>query len=392
MQFALSPEQRALQAHMFALAEHLQDENLHDRDRACEFSRSLWQTLCAAGLHMLPAGREQGGQGLSALDLALSLEVLGEAVPDTGLVFALAAHLCACIHPLVHFADGPQQTEWLQQIGQRAWLGAHAITEPQAGSDISAMRTRAVRDGGGYRISGHKCYISNAPVCDFVIVHARTGESGSFLDYSSFILDRHSSGIHISPSPHEKLGLRTTAMGDIEFDGVWVHESQRLGKEGSGGPIFQASMAWERCCLFALYLGTMKRQLRACWAHLERREQFGRPLIEQQALAHRLGEMQLRYESARLLCLRAAWSLDHQSDWHGDASLSAKLAVSEAAVHNGMDAVHLHGALGMLSGEVERELRNALPCTVFSGGTEVLRNQLVQQLRSEYRRDARGGR
>ncbi|WIW00029.1 acyl-CoA dehydrogenase family protein [Kinneretia aquatilis] len=392
MQFALTPAQHALQARIATLASSLQDPLLHERDRACEFSRPLWQAMASAGLHLLPAPTEYGGQALGALDLALALETLGEQVADTGLVFALAAHLCACIHPLLTFGSESQQKEWLPQIGKQGWLGAHAITEAQAGSDISAMRTRAQREGQGYRISGRKCYISNAPVCDFLIVHARTGESGSFLDYSSFVLDRHSSGVHISATPHEKLGLRTTAMGDVEFDGVWVHESQRLGKEGSGGPIFQASMAWERSCLFAMYLGTMKRQLRACWSHVEEREQFGRPLIEQQSLAHRLADMQLRYESARLLCLRAAWSLDLPQPARGDASLAAKLALSEAAVLNGLDAVHLHGALGMLSGAIERELRNALPSSVFSGGSEVLKNQLVQQLRGDYKREARGGR
>ncbi|QPF73614.1 acyl-CoA/acyl-ACP dehydrogenase [Roseateles sp. DAIF2] len=389
MNFAPTPAQQALQARIAALAPLLADEQLQARDQAAQFSRSLWQRLCDAGLHLLPVPVEQGGAGLGALDLALCLESLGEHCQDTGLVFALAAHLCACIHPLVFFASPAQQQEWLPRIRKQGLLGAHAITEPQAGSDIAAMRTRAERHNDGYLISGHKCYISNAPACDFIVLHARTGDTGSFLDYSSFVLDRHTPGVSISTRPHDKVGLRSTEMGDILFDKAWVHESQRIGGEGGGGPIFQASMGWERCCLFAMYLGTMKRQLARCCAHLETRQQFGRPLIEQQALAHRLAEMQLRYESARLVCLQAAWSLD-QPERRGDATLAAKLAVSDAALRNSLDALHLHGALGVLSGEVERDLRNVLPASLFSGSTEVLKNQLAQQLRSEFKRKPRG--
>lgn len=388
MHFAPNPGQASLQRRMAVLARALDASGLQDRDRAGEFSRPMWLQLCAEGLHLLPASPDDGGAGVGALDLALCLEALGEHCEDTGLVFALAAHLCACVHPLVHFGSPAQRQDWLPRLRQHGLLGAHAITELQAGSDISAMQTCAIREGSGYRINGRKCYISNAPACDFIVVHVRTGHTGSFLDYSSFILDRHTPGVHISPRPSEKVGLRSTEMGDIAFDAVWVHESQRLGPEGGGGPIFQASMAWERSCLFALYLGTMRRQLARCVAHLEEREQFGRPLIEQQSLAHRLADMQLRLESARWMCLHAAWSLDQPTS-DDDATLGAKLAVSEAALQNSLCAVHLHGARGVLCGSSERELRDALPASLFSGATEVLKNQMARQLRRSARRARR---
>jgi alkylation response protein AidB-like acyl-CoA dehydrogenase len=134
----------------------------------------------------------------------------------------------------------------------------------------------------------------------------------------------------------------------------------------------------------AMYLGTMKRQLNSSCDRLLSRHQFGQPLIEQQALAHRLAEMQLRYEAARLVCLHGAWALD-QPNQHEDPTLGAKLMVSEAVVRNSLDALHLHGAAGTLTGEIERDLRNALPSTVFSGGTELLKNQLARQVRSSRR-------
>jgi alkylation response protein AidB-like acyl-CoA dehydrogenase len=389
MDFSFTPRHQRIAAETAALAPLLADPTLQERDRQGLFSHDLWTTLCRHGLHRLTMPEAFGGQAHGAQDMAVALEALGEHCEDTGLVFALAAHLCACVHPLVQHGDADQKQHWLPRIAQGNQIGAHAITEEDAGSDVAAMQTTAVRDGDGYRIDGVKRYITNAPVCDFIVLHARTAHTGSFLDYSTFVLDRHTPGVQVSPQPLEKTGLRTTAMGDIRFDGVRLPASQRVGLEGSGGPIFQSSMEWERTCLFAMYLGVMRRQLRQTCRRAETRVQFGKPLIEQQAVAHRLADMQLRWKAGRLATYRAAWSLDQG---RGDAAASAiaKLLVSEAAVQNGLDALHIHGASGVLCGDIERQLRNALPSTLFSGTTDVLKNQLVRLLRSESRQAASG--
>lgn len=384
MDFTTTPAQHRLLARIEALAPRLVDDDLEQRDRQGRFSRLLWSRLCEAGLHMLCAGPEFGGEDSQAQDLALAMGALGECCDDTGLVFSLAAHLCACVHPIARYGRPELRSHWLPRIARDQLLGAHAITEPEAGSDVSAMTTRAVRDGCHYRLSGRKCFISNAPVADFIVVHARTADSGSFFDFSAFVIDRSSPGLRIDDRPLDKVGLRTTEMGEVRLDDVRVHESHRLGDEGGGGPIFQACMARERTCLLALYLGTMKRQLGRCTDRLRNRQQFGKPLLDQQALAHRLVDMTVRYEAARLACLHAAWSLDNSQQGEFAAAI-AKIVVSEAAVSNALDAVHLHGAEGILTGTVERDLRNALPSTLFSGGTELMKNQLARQLRMRAR-------
>ncbi|AOZ02113.1 hypothetical protein BKK81_22635 [Cupriavidus sp. USMAHM13] len=383
MDFSTSARHRDIATHMGALGRDLQDPALAGRDREGRFCPERWAILASHRVHALNVPAGLGGEGYGALDLVHALEALAEHCEDTGLLFALAAHLCACVHPVARFGDDAQRERWLSAVVQQGWIGAHAITEAQAGSDINAMQCTAIREGDGYRLQGEKCYITNAPVCDFIVVHARTGNGGGFLDYSAFVLDRHSPGVHISAKPHEKVGLRTTAMGDIRFDGTWVSAAQRLGAEGAGGPIFLASMEWERSCLFAIYLGSMRRQLRRTWQRARTREQFGKPLLAQQALAHRIADMHVRLESARLACLHAAWKLDHGEPAQ-DAAAIAKLLVSEAAVKNGLDAVHIHGAAGVLEGDAERQLRNALPSTLFSGGSEVLKDQLLRQLGREF--------
>lgn len=381
MDFSLNERQQGIQRELARVGAQLTDPLLAQRDRNGTFSRDLWKLLNQHGLDTLVVAERLGGRGYGALDTAVALETLGRYCQDTGLLFALSAHLCACIHPLVTYADADQIARWLPRIMQQGLIGAHAITEPEAGSDAFAMQTRAVKEADGYRLNGCKCYITNAPVADFLIVHARTANNNNFFDFSAFILDRQTPGVTISAVAHEKVGLRTTAMGDIAFDNARVSERDRIGAEGTGGPLFQASMEWERACLFALYLGLMQRQFEMTLARGESRRQFGRPIIENQAVSHKLADMYLRLETARLAVYKAAWHLDNGKR-HSVSSAMAKLLTSESAVQNALDAMQIHGAYGVLTGEIERQLRNTLPATVFSGTTEVLKNNLVRELRA----------
>ncbi len=380
MDFSLNAQQAAIQRGIAEIAAELADPQLTQRDLAAAFSRPLWQVLHRHGFSSLFVDTERGGLGYGAVDAALALEALGQHCQDTGLVFALSAHLCACLHPLLKYGKPAQLERWLPRVMQ-GQIGAHAVTEVEAGSDVFAMQTQAKKEGPGYVINGSKCYITNAPVADFLLVHARTGLGQGYFDFSTFILPADAPGVSISAVPHEKLGLRTAAMGDIRFEHVWVPEADRIGAEGSGGPIFQVSMEWERTCLFALYLGVMQRQLDLCVARSESRQQFGQAISAYQAVSHKLVDMSLRLESARLAIYKSAWLLDQGRPDSACAAM-AKLLVSDAAMQNGLAAVQIHGAQGILCGEIERQLRNAMPASVFSGTTEVLKNNLARQLRS----------
>ncbi len=385
MNFSWTPSQEAVRKHAIDVARRLNDSTLQSRDKEAIFSKRLWEVLCEEDMHMLPAPTTVGGKAYRALDLVVALESLGEHCEDTGLVFALAAHLCACIHPIAAYGTEKQHTVWLGPIGERGLIGAHAITEVVAGSDVNAMKASAIREGGGYRLNGKKQYITNAPVCDFILVHVRTGSSGSFLDYSTFILDSHAEGVRISETPHEKTGLRTTAMGEIAFNNVFVCADDRIGDEGSGGPIFQSSMEWERTCLFAMYLGVMLRQLRMTCERAADRVQFGQPIFNHQAVSHRIADMKVRLEAAKLAIYKAAWAIDAGLPSATHSSI-AKLLVSESAIQNGLDALHIHGAAGIICGDIERQLRSALPSTLFSGTTDVLKNQIAHDLHKQAKR------
>ena len=379
MNFEFTIKQQHVAEQAQAIARDLDLSDIGARDYAGQFSKALFKQVINAGVGLWLLPKSMQGDDLNASELCAGIESLAEHCEDSGLIFALSAHLCACIHPIRAFGSIEQKHQWLPKLSSVAWLGAHAITEQQAGSDIYGMTTRADKYDHGFILTGNKHYITNAPFCDFIVVHVRTADAGNYFDFSTFILDRQTPCVSVTQTPHSKSGLRTTAMGDITFSTCQLSDDALIGRLGAGAPIFQVSMEWERVCLFALYLGQMKRQLKKTVQFLSQRQQFGSKLAEFQAVQHQVSDMYSNYESARLLLYKAAWGLD-RGDTSGVSSALAKLAVSQAAISNAQMAVQLHGAQGVLSGDIERMLRDAMPSAIFSGTTNVLKNNLSTSL------------
>lgn len=342
------------------------------------FSRSRWRTAAKIGLTGLCLPAADGGGGLGALDTALCLEAFGHGCPDTGLVFAVAAHLLACAVPVRDFGQGRVRRRLAAGMASGDLIAANAMTEDEAGSDVGRLAVTARRDGDAYVLDGEKSFVSNAPVCDVLVTYAVTEPAAGFFGVSAFAVPARLPGIEIS-APFAKMGLEGCPAGRVRFTGCRVPASHRLGEEGQGGPVFQHSMDWERAALGALYVGLMERQLGQCVAHARERRQFGRPIGGFQAISHRIATMRQRQEGARLLMYRACWSLDRGRDHAGPVAL-AKLAVSEAVVANSLDAVQIFGGRGYLAGAgIERQLRDAIPATIFSGTTEIQREFIARE-------------
>jgi alkylation response protein AidB-like acyl-CoA dehydrogenase len=273
----------------------------------------------------------------------------------------------------------PQKREFLPRLCSGGWIGANAITESEAGSDAFALRTRARREGDGYVLEGEKTFVTNGPVADLFLIYASTAPERGFLGISAFLVERGRSGLTLGKA-FDTSGLTTSPIGSIYLNQCRVPESRRLGGEGMGGSVFQSSMGWERCGLFAYWLGTMDRQLEESVHHAKTREQFGRAIGENQAISHRIAEMKLRLEGARLLLYRACWERDR-----GRASdlwtALAKLAVSEAFLQSSLDAVRIFGGTGVIrDAGIEGYVRDALPGTVYSGTSEMQREIIARAL------------
>lgn len=372
MDFSLSPNQKELYDAVVAFAREQLVDDVIRRDREGTFWREGWRRLATFGLTGLPIAREYGGQGHGLLDTLLAMEALGFGCLDNGLVFSLNAQLWSCMMPLAHYGTAEQKQRWLPRLCSGEWIGVHAITEPEGGSDAFAGLARARRDGDGYVVSGRKTFITNGPIADVVVVFARLDDGGRDAGMTAFVVERGDPGL-VQSASFEKMGLRTSPLGEVVLDDCRVAADRRLGPEGAGAAVFQSSMEWERTCIFASHLGQMERQLEESIKYARGRKQFGRPIAKYAPIADKLVDAKLRIEAGRWLLYRVGWLKDQGKSCVLDAAI-AKLFVSEAHVASALDSIQLHGGYGyMVESGVERELRDAVGGTIYSGTSEMQR-------------------
>jgi alkylation response protein AidB-like acyl-CoA dehydrogenase len=386
MDFSLSSDQRELKQAAVAFARRELDQDLAKRDEAGEFPLTAWQACAKFGVQGLPVPAELGGGGADILTTVLVMEALGYGCHDNGLIFSLNAQMWSLELPLVRFGTPQQQQAYLPGLMSGDLIGVHAMTEPDSGSDAFAMRTSVRRRDDHYVLNGTKLYITNAPVADVVLVfaahpqapQARPGAS-RMTRISAFLVEKGTPGFSVTRSL-EKMGLRTSPMGEVVLADCLVPAGNRLGPEGAGLAIFSSSMAWERSCILASALGAMQRQLESCVGYARMRQQFGQPIGKFQGVSGKLADMYLRLEAARLLVYQAAW-LGQQGRPALAQAAAAKLFTSEAFVQSSLDAIQVHGAYGyMKESGIERDLRDAVGGTIYSGTSEIQRVILARML------------
>ncbi|MCU7646192.1 L-prolyl-[peptidyl-carrier protein] dehydrogenase [Pseudomonas piscis] len=345
------------------------------------FTAQQWAACGEAGLLGLSIPQEYGGQGLGALSTAIAMHAFGLGCTDMGLVFAAAAHQFACAMPVAEFASTQVKREVLPKLASGEFIGSNAITEPEAGSDSSNLKTRAwPQADGSYRLSGHKSFAGNAPIADIFVTYATSNPEYGALGVSGFVVQRNTAGIRVS-DPLGKVCLKSCPAGEVFFDDCQVPEANRLGEEGQGRQVFQSSMGWERACLFAGFLGMMERQLEQAIEHARTRRQFGKSIGDNQAVSHRIAQMKLRLESARLLLFRACWGMDQGDPGQLNIALS-KLAISEGALASSIDAIRIFGGRGCLeSFGIESMLRDSIGTTIFSGTTDMQHEIIARELK-----------
>lgn len=380
MDFGWSDEQLARRARAREFAEReLSDASLAQREHDGIFDRDLWKRCAGFGILGLSVPAEFGGEEIDLPTAMLIMEGLGEGCADNGLPFALNAQLWTVQHPLVRFGSDEQKQRYLPGLCDGTFIGAHALTEPDSGSDAFSMSMRADRRGDDYVLDGTKCLVSLAPVADVILLFARTDVARGKWGISAFIVETSTPGIHVAES-EGKMGLRTVPMGRLRFDGCVVPESARLGPEGAGVSIATHSLEIERCCILASQLGAMERQLQRAVAYARSRQQFGQPIGKFQSVSNRVADMKLRIETARLLLYKVAWLVERGKPAMMEAAL-LKLYLSEAFVDSGMDAIRIHGGLGYLSETgVERDLRDAIGGVLYAGTSDIQRNIVAQLL------------
>jgi acyl-CoA dehydrogenase len=349
-----------------------------DHDSALEQrALRLVKDLGAAGFLKYTVTEQFGGArpAVQARDLCMLREELsrGDALADTMLAMqALGGY------PITLAGRESQKGRYLSTVANGTTIAAFAITEPEAGSDPASMRTRALRQGENYSISGTKCFISNAGIAHFYIVFASTDPSEKEAGISAFVIDAGTPGMRIK---EQTAMLSPHPIGVVELENCTVGEGALLGKEGHGLKIAFASLDLLRCTVGAAAVGLAQRALDEALQYSKQRRQFSRAIAEFQGIEFKLAEMATELEASRLLVYQAAWAHDCAG---GDAkarSSMAKLYATEAAQHIVDQALQIHGGRGLIAGSImERLYRDVRALRIYEGTSEIQKVIIAREL------------
>lgn len=326
----------------------------------------------------IPFPEKYGGSGGDTISYALAVEEIGKQCASTGLSYAAAVSLGAS--PLYYFGTEEQKMDHLVPLASGTALGSFGLTEPNAGSDAKGTKTKAVKDGQEYVISGEKCWITNANFARTIIVTAVTDhdEHGQPI-ISAFIVEKGQKGLTIT-NPYDKMGVRGSDTAEIILDNVRVPAHHILGDPAKGFKQFLYTLDGGRISIAALSVGIAQAALDASLSYAKERKQFGQTLSSFQAIQFKLADMAMQIELARQMVWKAAWLKDHGKPFTKEAAY-AKLFASEMATKASLDAVQIHGGTGyMKECGVERLVRDAKLMEIGEGTSEIQRLVIARQL------------
>ncbi|MBV8626543.1 MAG: acyl-CoA dehydrogenase family protein [Paraburkholderia sp.] len=337
-------------------------------DREKTFPKDVHRQLAGLGAYGVLVPEEYGGAGLDALALALILEEI--AAGDGGTSTAISVNNCPVCSILLTYGNEAQKREWLTPLARGEMLGAFCLTEPQAGSDASALRTTATRDGDTYVLNGVKQFITSGKNGDVAIVMAVTDKTAGKRGISAFIVPTATPG-YIVARVEEKLGQHSSDTAQIVFENCRVPAANRIGAEGEGYRIALSGLEGGRIGIAAQSVGMARAAFEAALAYAKERESFGEPLFAHQAVQFRLADMATQLEAARQLIWHAASLKDAGLPCLTEAAM-AKLFASEAAERICSAALQIHGGYGYLSDfPLERIYRDVRVCQIYEGTSDI---------------------
>lgn len=348
-------------------------------DREERFPAEIYDQMGELGLFGIGVPEEMGGPGFDTVTYALVMEELSRG-------YASVADQCGLVELLstllVNYGSDAQRAEWLPGLLSGKLKGAYCLTEAEAGTDVSGIRTAAVRDGDGWVLNGGKIWIHNAPVADVGFVLARTDPEAGHRGMSIFIVDFHKDGVSRGPKEH-KMGQRASQVGALNFDDVRLPAEALLGVEGRGFHMMMSALDKGRVGIAALAVGIAQAGLEAAVDYAQQRKQFKKPISEFQGVQWLLADIAKDVEAARLLVHNAAWKIDSGADATRYCSM-AKCFAGDMAVARTADAVQVFGGSGYIRGfEVERLYRDAKICQIYEGTNQIQRMIIARELLSK---------
>jgi alkylation response protein AidB-like acyl-CoA dehydrogenase len=387
MDFALSDDQREIQALTREFAQAEIEPNASQWDRDHHFPRELFGKLAELGLMGACVPEEDGGAGADFLSYMLVLEELSRA--DAGVGVTVAVHTSACALPILNFGSEEQRARFVPPLARGEGIGAFALTEPEAGSDAGALRTRAEPTDGGWSITGSKQWITNGAHASTFLLFARTDpDTPGPKGVSAFILDAD----HVTITrEEEKLGLNSSVTNDIAVEGVEIGRDRLLHDEGKGFTVAMATLDGGRIGIAAQALGIAQAAYDVAREYAKERRTFGKRIAEHQAIQWKLADMATEIDAARLLVYRAAWLKDEGRP-HTEEGAKAKLFASETARRQTAEAIQILGGYGYTKEfPVERYYRDAKITEIYEGTSEIQRLVIARSVLDLKRRELAAG-
>jgi butyryl-CoA dehydrogenase len=377
MNFELSPEQQLIKNTARDLADREIAPAAAAIDREHRFPRELFARLGELGLLGIMVPESFGGAGMDALSYAVALEEIARACASTAVAMSVQCSLVSA--PILKEGNDAQRARWLPDLASGKKIGCFALSEPEAGSDAKAQRTRAVRDGERWLINGTKNFITNGPVADLVIVFATTDPAKGSRGISAFLVPTDAPGLKIGP-PDDKLGIRGAPSAQLFFTDCAVGADALLGAEGEGFKIAMRALDGGRIGIAAQALGIARAALEDAVRYALERKTFGQPIAEHQAIQFKLADMRTEIDAARLLLWRAAVAKDRGAPY-GTAAAMAKLYASEVANRAAKEGVQIFGGYGYLTDfPAERHFRDAKITEIYEGTSEIQRLVIASAL------------
>jgi alkylation response protein AidB-like acyl-CoA dehydrogenase len=382
MNFELDKEQREIKERAAEFADREVAPYAAELDREDRFPAETFEKMADMGFMGLCVPEEYGGAGTDFLSYVLLVEEISRA--DAGVGVTLAVHTSAGTLPILMYGDGDQKARWVPDLARGEKIGCFALTEPTTGSDAAAIATRAERVDGGYRLSGHKQWVTNGRVAGAMIVFARAREG-----VTAFVVGMDAEEISFGKHAR-KMGVVSATTDDVLLDNVFVPEENRLGEEGRGLSVALGTLDSGRIGIAAQATGIAEAAFRYAADYAAERTTFGKPIAEHQAVAFKLADMQTKVRAARLLTHEAAWMRD-QGMRVTEAGARAKLYASQVANEVTYDAVQILGGYGYMKDHpVERYYRDARVTEIYEGTSEIQRLVISRGILNE-RAEAPGG-
>jgi hypothetical protein len=376
----LTPEQEQIRDTVRAFARKRLAPHAAEWDRKSAFPREALKEMGPLGLFGVCVPERWGGAGLDHVSLAIVLEEV--AAGDGATSTILAVQNSVVCGPILNFGRDAQKNWWLPQLARGELLGCFCLTEPHAGSDASAIRTRADPVGDEWVLSGVKQFITTGKNADVALVFAVTDRKAGKKGISAFIVPTDTKGYVVNRLEH-KLGQRASDTAQVAFEACRVPRENILGAEGDGYRIALSNLEGGRIGVGAQAVGMARAAYEAAVAYARSRETFGKPIIEHQAVTFRLADMATKIEVARQMVLHAAALRDAKLPCLKEASM-AKLFASEMAEAVCSDAIQIHGGAGYVDDfPVERIYRDVRVCQIYEGASDIQRLVIGRAIANE---------